>query len=449
MPNYSFVIDSSFQPFSFNEMMQPWVVYSNAAEKAEEQYLDLVDKADTFKYLAQQTEGNSKAKAIYENYANELSKQAEDFSKNGLSINNRRSLLNLRRRYKGEIGLLEQASEKLKEVQKQRNALAAAGKTMLYANDNPTLDDMLGEGNAFNRYAVDSDELYKLGAETGKAISSRMYDTEEGGKVLGGYYRLWKEMKGMPQEKLAAFVQSGAAHQLADSLLAQKGALQNLSGANLEAARRAVLNGFANGTIYQESVSPQRDLGVPTWSERRADERAQRSQAMQEAENGLVWKGDHYEYDEKKNLKLQRELSLIKERAAAKAAAGGTRGSGSGYGTINQQAVRLEWNGNNPNDLNEDADDDLEAAPLDKEESYVGLPTRYEDLPEYAKKKARTVIDNLENGKGDERNYIFYFRPYESSIFGDTEAALDIVPRKVIKDSLEDEDDTELDTGMH
>lgn len=333
MPNYNYVIDSSFKPFSFQEMFAPIAMYKEEYEKSEEAYDELAQKADTFKYLAKQTKDNPQAKAIYEGYANELAAQAEDLAKHGLSIGNRRALTSLKRRFQGEIGQLEQASERLKELQKQRNALTASGKFMLYANDNPTLDDMLGDGNNFNRYAIDSDDLYKLGEETGKAISSRMYDVEDGDKVLGGYYRLWKEMKGMPQEKLAAFLQSGAALDLADSLLAQKGALQNLSGMNLENARRAVLNGFSNGTIYQESATPQRDLGVPTWSEKRADERATRSQLVQEAMNGISWKDGKPVYDKNNDIALQKQLEAIREREAAKAAGKAASGTGGRGGT--------------------------------------------------------------------------------------------------------------------
>lgn len=434
MPNYSFVIDSSFRPFTFQEMYAPIGMYKEEYEKSEAAYNELADKANTFKYLEKVAKDNPKSTAaqIYKGYANELAAQAEDLAKHGLSINNRRALTNLKRRYQGEIGQLEQAREKLKELQKQRNALYAAGKTMLYADDNPDLDAFLGDGENFNRYAIDSDDLYKLGEETGKAISSRMYDVEEGDKVLGGYYRLWKEMKGMPQEKLAAFIQSGAALQLADSLLAQKGALQNLSGANLDNARRAVLNGIANGTIYQESVTPQRDLGVPSWSERRADERAQRSQLVQEAMNGISWKDSKPVYDKNNDIALQKQLEAIREREAAKAAGKttGGRGSSSEYRTVNKKAVRLEWRGNNPNDLNADADDDMkEPVILKDDEERIGKPVGYDSLPSYMKTKVMDVI----GPNGDVDDYEYYYRPYSSGFFGDTEAGLDIVPRSISK----------------
>ena len=50
MANYNFVIDSSFKPFSFDEMLKPWAIYSNAYEKVEDSYNEYMKKADTFKY---------------------------------------------------------------------------------------------------------------------------------------------------------------------------------------------------------------------------------------------------------------------------------------------------------------------------------------------------------------------------------------------------------------
>ena len=38
MANFDFVIDSSFKPFSFDEMLRPWVMYGNAYKEVEESY---------------------------------------------------------------------------------------------------------------------------------------------------------------------------------------------------------------------------------------------------------------------------------------------------------------------------------------------------------------------------------------------------------------------------
>ena len=118
--NVDFTINSYYQPMSMQEMMTPLVMYKDAYEKSEAAYEDLSSKADTFKYLAKKLEDNpdSEAAKIYKGYADELSKQAEDLARNGLSMNNRRALTNLKRRYQGEIGRLVSADEAMREEQK-------------------------------------------------------------------------------------------------------------------------------------------------------------------------------------------------------------------------------------------------------------------------------------------------------------------------------------------
>ena len=71
MGNYSYVIDSTFQPFSMQEMLVPFTAYKEAFEKTEEAYTDLSDKSDKFKYLSETLPEGSKARALYEGYAND------------------------------------------------------------------------------------------------------------------------------------------------------------------------------------------------------------------------------------------------------------------------------------------------------------------------------------------------------------------------------------------
>ena len=444
MPNFSYVIDSSFKPYSFQEMLAPIAMYKDEYEKVEDAYLNLSQKADKFKYLADSLDPDSKAAAIYNGYANELKAQAEDLAKNGLSINNRRALTGLKRRYQGEIRLLDEAKTKLDKELELRRQLGAKDPTLLYADENLNIDKYLGN-NRPNLYSVSGSDLFNKGALLGKNVSSRMYKEGDAGSILGGYYRQWVSKQGVGPNEIAGFINSDAVQREVDKILQAEGAKDNLSDANYARARQQVLNGIYNGIVYQESVKPIRDAGVPSWSEKRADERAARAQSVEEAMNGISWVGGKPVYDKNNDLKLQKQLELIKEREAAKAAGktgSGRSGSGSSYGAINQQSVRVKWKGNNPNDLNEDADDDIEIGPLDKEESYVGNPYNYDDLPQYAKNK----VDKIIGDKGDYDNYIYYFKPYKGGFWNDEESALDIVPKKVMRDNIDSEDsDTDFD----
>lgn len=282
--NFSFVIDSSFRPFSMQEMLVPFTAYKDAFERTEEAYNDLTDKADKFKYLSETLPEGSKARQIYEGYADNLSAQATDLAQNGLTMNNRRALTNLRRRYSGEIGRLAEADVALRKEQDLRRQMATKDGSMLYAMDNLSIDDFLDNGNP-NLYGVSGNELYARGAQAGRAASSRIYSSDDDGSTLGGYYRKWVERNGYSKQSMDAFRANISAipelQMAVDDILKERGVTENLTGSNLERARQSVINGIIDGAIYQEKINPVRDLGKMTAAEDAADKRAKEQLAMQ------------------------------------------------------------------------------------------------------------------------------------------------------------------------
>lgn len=267
---YNFVIDSSFTPMSLQEMLVPFTAYKDAFEKTEEAYVELSDKSNKFKYLSEQLPEGSKARQIYEGYADTLASQAEDLARNGLTAGNRRALTSLKRRYSGEIGRLEKADEALQKEKELRRARGLQDSSMLYAVDNMTVDDFL-DGNNPNLYGISGTELYTRGAAAGKAASSRVFSAGDGGKTLGGYYRDYVQKLGYNAETIARFRRDASTipelQQAAEDILAERGVLGNLSGEALARARQSVINGMIDGAVYSEAHNPQRDLGVMSASE--------------------------------------------------------------------------------------------------------------------------------------------------------------------------------------
>ena len=318
--NYSFVIDSNFQPFTLQEMLVPFTAYKDAYEKSEAAFEDLTSKSDKFKYLSETLPEGSKARQLYEGYANELDKQAQDLAKNGLSMGNRKALTNLKRRYQGEIGRLVDADAAMQEEKKLRRTMNAKDSSMLYATDNMSIDDFL-DGSTPNLYNISGTELYTRGAAAGKAASSRVYSAGDEGSTLGGYYRKWVERNGYSKESMDAFRANASAipelQQAADAILAERGASENLTGNNLERARQSVINGIIDGAVYQEKVNPVRDAGVMSASERDASARgwAANTRAQQQIElsalaSGYRREGDKWVLDEE-GVKKRAELMGI------------------------------------------------------------------------------------------------------------------------------------------
>lgn len=442
--NFSYIIDSSFTPFTMQEMLVPFTAYKDAYEKMEENYLDLSDKADKFKYLSETLPEGSKARGIYEGYANDLKTQADDLAKNGLGMGNRRALNSLKRRYSGEIGRLVEADAALKKEQELRRQMNAKDASMLYADDNLTIDRFL-DNQTPNLYGISGNDLYTRGAAAGQAASKRVYGAEDAGSTLGGYYRDYVQRMGYNADTIAKFRQDMSAipelQQAADDILRAQGVASNLTGRNLKQARQQVINGMIDGAVYSEQHNPQRNLGKLTQSEQTSFNLQRENMNRQAAAQGLTWNGREYVYNLDKDPSMQKAKEVAKIKAQAGAL--GRKSSSSEYGAINQQGIRVSWRGNTPNQTNGDADNDVATKPLDKEAEYTGRAYEYDDLPQYAKNHVDRIIGN----KGNFDNYIYFFKPFEEGTFNDSEAELDIVPRKVMKDNSEESEEETFDFG--
>ena len=423
--NFSYVIDSSFTPFTMQEMLVPFTAYKDAFEQSEAAYDDLRKRSDDFKYLSETLPEGSRARQIYEGYANDLNAQAEDFARNGLNMENRSALTNLRQRYQGEIGRLNKADEAYRKELELRRALSTKDSSMLYASDNLGIDDFLDNATP-NLYNISGNELYSRGAAAGKAVSSRIYNSGDGGSTLGGYYRRWVETNGISPESMAAFRANASSipelQKAADAILAERGVTDNLTGSNLERARQSVINGIIDGAVYQESVKPVRDENVLGVSDR-----------IQLAQQGYEWKNGELIYNADKDpaVKRAKAIAEVKNNQGTGTGTGSNRGSGGSSSHHSQldKRMKIEWVGDDPESSEEDAVNIRPTFVEDDTEELSGRLYNYDDLPEYAKKQVDEVIGY---DGADADYYQYYFQPFERGTFDDTEAVLEIVPRKIV-----------------
>ena len=322
MPDYSFVVSPSFNPFSMQEMLVPLSAYKDAFEKSEEQYDTLSQGADKFKYLSETLPEGSKARQIYEGYANDLRAQAEDLAHNGLTMGNRRALTSLKRRYQGEMGRILQADEAMREEKKLRQSLGAQDTSLLYANDNLNIDDFL-DGKNPNLYRISGNELYTRGAAAGKAASSRIINIGEGNITLGGYYRDLVSKYGYSPELLNKFRQDiNSIPELKaafDATMEERGVTQNLTGYNRRRAEQSFINGMIDGAVYQENHSPQRDLGV-------LDAATSEQLKLSAASQGIEKVNGRWQYNPEIDPQYQKAMAV----AQLKQDAGGSGSSGKG-----------------------------------------------------------------------------------------------------------------------
>lgn len=422
--NYDFVVDSSFTPFTMQEMLTPVLAYKDAFEKSEAAYTELSDKADKYSYLANSLDPESKAAQIYNGYANELRAQANDLAANGLTMSNRRALTSLKRRYQGEIGMLDQADTALQKERELRRTLNAKDNSMLYATDNLSIDDFLSN-NTPNLYSVSGNDLHTLGMNAGKAASSRIYSVGDEGPTLGGYYRKWTERNGYSADSINAFRENATAipelQQAADAILAERGVDKNLTGDNLQRARLSVINGIIDGAIYKEDSKPVEDKGKISAGQAAqiADNRDAR--ALQAALYGYKKENGQWGSDPEGNN--------IKGKTSGNSKTGTSKSGGTEHTTQLKQRTRIRWNGDNPASSIDDFNNHKVEVLNDDEKEHSGAIMTYDELPDYAKKMADKII-----GDGRTEYYQYYFKPFERGLLNDSEAELELVPRNVITD---------------
>lgn len=204
--NYSLVVNSSFKPFSYQEMLAPVLMATQAHQELENQYGELATKSNIWEEMANE-QTDPYAYKMYKNYANDLKKQADQLAKEGLNASSRKDMLNMRARYAKEITPIEQAyAARQKQAEQQQQALLQ-DPTLMFSRTAATtsLDDYIRNPQlGYDPYS--GKMLTAQVAQAAAALAKEMRDKpRKWNSVLNGQYFETMMKKGYtPEEVLAA-----------------------------------------------------------------------------------------------------------------------------------------------------------------------------------------------------------------------------------------------------
>lgn len=272
MANYSLVVNSKFQPFSFDRYLQPYQIYGQSYKEIEEQYTDLSAKAGIWDGLANEQTDPYTYK-MYKTYANDLENQASQLASEGLNAVSRKNMLNMRARYSKEIIPIEQAYKARTEEAAEQYKGRAAG--MVYEGDASTasLDRYLNNPSIrFNQ--ANSQEGFKRVATTASALSKGLRDYRNG-KRLDPYVKTWLQEHGYKDTDVAKAINDIQRLINGDTDVDTNGALNsilqdelNVSGVGKWSDKAAVMDYFSRvapalyQAVGQTQVSPYEDYGA-------------------------------------------------------------------------------------------------------------------------------------------------------------------------------------------
>lgn len=111
MANYSLTVNSTFNPYSLQELLPIYQANAQAQYQAEEAFSQLQMKADQWEKLANNAQ-DTDIYNTYKAYSNQLKAAADDILNNGINTASRRNLMNMRAQYASNIIPIEEAYNK-------------------------------------------------------------------------------------------------------------------------------------------------------------------------------------------------------------------------------------------------------------------------------------------------------------------------------------------------
>lgn len=188
-------LNTVYKPLTYDELIKPLVDYGKAYKEVEDAYSTLAEQAEAFKDEANQTL-SSEAYNLYNGYSADLNAAIEDFSR-GMTVANRSKLLEMKRRYAGEIKPIAKASEALKEANAFRDK--AGPDAIFKVNRYTSLDDFLHGQIADNTYTSAKQLAAQANAEAltaGSKLYRERYSRGDTPITDTLYKKLWNEVGG-------------------------------------------------------------------------------------------------------------------------------------------------------------------------------------------------------------------------------------------------------------
>lgn len=192
-------ITSKFQPFSYDDLIKPYMQYKEVYEKAEADYANLAAQTEQWKNIANQTE-SPKAYAMYSKYSNALKEASDDFS-HGMTIQNRGMLTSLKNRYASEIIPIAKAGEDLAKAETARMELKAKNPNAVFEKEKLSIDDFLDGKRYSNNYWDGTAAAARIAAKA-EALGKALFSSPQSELYLNGQKYKITQLNGISPEEL-------------------------------------------------------------------------------------------------------------------------------------------------------------------------------------------------------------------------------------------------------
>lgn len=181
MANYNIVANSKFKPFSFDELLRPAAMATEAQMGLEDQYSDLTSKSNIWEGLTDK-DRDVKTHEQYSKYSNDLNTAITQLQKEGLNESSRQKLMTLKKRYSEEITPIEQAYTRRAAQIEEQNKGRQAGYIYDYNAADRSLDDYV-KNTTLNANSINIQDIRNRSAKEFSNLAEQLRGYGEGRRV--------------------------------------------------------------------------------------------------------------------------------------------------------------------------------------------------------------------------------------------------------------------------
>lgn len=294
MANLYITSTAKFNPFTFDEMLKPALMATEAHRELEDLYSSIDDASEG---IGGKINPNTEKETYtrYKNFEDSLRQEVDTLANEGLNPGSRRKALDLKKRYTRDIAPIEEQYKRREELAKEQRAGRLNDDTIMYDNDfsRISLDEML-KNPSMSYSAVSGNTLYKQGMQAAASASARNIETL---KALGNQY--WQIKQGYGRDAANAFLLDHAKipelNEAIDRIISQSGVTDN----NKSRAIDYTISGLMDGLSYGENYQANRAYISPAEAQRLAMERERLDMAREQQS----WAREQKE-DERLGIKL-------------------------------------------------------------------------------------------------------------------------------------------------
>lgn len=255
MANYSIVVDSKFNPLSFERLIQPYQMYDQVYREGEAAINQLQTQAETLRQRAIK-EPDAQWSKRYNDYADSLEQSAQQLLTQGLTPSSRANINAARAAYARDIIPVQQAITRQQELAKTMQS-ANPSLRMQYENM-PSIDALIADPTLEQR-GYSGANVEQSAMQLASAASSRR--TTDSFNQFQNYWMRHRKTSGYSDDEIAAFFNDASYVPELQNIIGivsqQFGNFKGLDNRQKTIMAEEIMSGILKGATYKEDTDYQ------------------------------------------------------------------------------------------------------------------------------------------------------------------------------------------------